>query len=349
MAAEGDNNFIRYIYRGEEGEHNIIPREATHITVDKDVTVVRAFAFQGHPNIVEVICHEKVERIEQYAFNNCPSLRRVVMPGVKIVEFMAFHSSAALTEIECGRLEIIKGYAFVNCESLRSINLSSIRILEMCAFNECLTLVEAKFSNKLESLGWSAFNNCESLERITIPLKDGIITDDDIFAGCKQLKHVDLVEGELHETISALPLEEWKTDMNNEIDSINRILPDTYPGYWDEDERDGNPGEKARAIRRWIRSVLGKIIHYQAEHQHVLNVAATTLQLVLPHDIVNRSVLPFLELPSHTFELAEGGDEDEDEASYSEDSSSGGESEMDEVVNDDDEASFKRRRIAIEQ
>jgi len=53
----------------------------------------------------------------------------------------------------------------------------------------------------------------------------------------------------------------------------------------------------------WIRSVIGKIIHYQAEHQRLLDEeVATTLQLALPRDIVMNSVLPFLELPTYTFE-----------------------------------------------
>ncbi len=84
MADRGDNNFMRYIYRGEEGE--IIPLHATHIFVHESVTVILRSAFEGHPNIVEVICHDAVEKIERYAFYKCPRLRRVVMRGVKIVE-----------------------------------------------------------------------------------------------------------------------------------------------------------------------------------------------------------------------------------------------------------------------
>ena len=112
MADEGDNNIeegttvvrvwdrsrrrmieivvpiITYVYRGEEDE--IIPWEATHITMDEGVTFVRAQAFRGHRNIVEVICHDKVEKIEADAFRYCSSLRRVIMPNVKVVEEGAF-------------------------------------------------------------------------------------------------------------------------------------------------------------------------------------------------------------------------------------------------------------------
>ena len=349
MAAVGGDNFMRYIYRGEEGE--IIPREATHITVAEDCTVVRAFAFYEHPNIVEIICHEKVERIGQRAFRCCPSLRRVVMPGVTFADERAFCECHVLTDVECGKLERMRGCAFDDCESLRSINLPSARTVSEHVFCNCTALVDVKFGSKLERLEDGIFVNCPSFERITIPLKDCIIYDDS-FQDCGNLKHVDLVEGaELREIIAALLLEDWRNDMNEEIDSINHILPNARAGYW-ADNFEGDDGEKAQVIRTWIRSVLRKIIHYQAEHQHVLNVATTTLKLALPHDIVNRSILPFLELPSHTFELAEGGDEDDDEVSYSEGSSSEeeesseeGESGMEEESSNDDEVPSKRQRI----
>ena len=303
MAAEEGNDFIvRYIYRGEEGE--VIPDEATHITVGEDVTFVRARAFRRHPNAIEVICHEKVKTIEREAFFCCHNLRRVIMPGVKIVETIAFAGCKALTDVECGMLEIIGGNAFHLDESLRNINLSSTRIVERYAFSGCLALTDLKFGSKLERFDTAAFHRCFSLERITIPLKDNLITANDTFQVCKSLKQVNLVQGEVHETIAALHLEEWRNDMGEEIDSINQILPTTYAGRYTDDDDEAYRG-KAQTIRTWIRSVLGKIIHYQAEHQLILDEAATTLQLALPHDIVMNNVLSFLKLPSH-FEVEEG-------------------------------------------
>ena len=170
-----------------------------------------------------------------------------------------------------------------------------------------------KFSIKLERIEGGAFYSCASLERITIPLKDGIVTSDDIFAECDNLKHVDHVEG-VHEVVASLLMEGWRNDMNDEIDSIKQILPNTPAGDgWDEDEWDEDVG-KAQVIRTWIRSVLRKIVHYQAEHDRLLNEAAATLQIALPQDIAMSNVLPFLELPSNTFK-AEDLEEDETESS----------------------------------
>ena len=62
-----------------------------------------------------------------------------------------------------------------------------------------------------------------------------------------------------------------------------------------------------------------------------------TLQLPLPQDIVTKSVLLFLELPSYTFEVEEDGNEDNPDDMYANGSYSEGEDSGMEVDNSDDE------------
>ena len=283
-----------YIFTGER-----VPDHVTHVIIDKALKFVRARAFYEHPNIEEVICHDGVEKVELRAFRDCPRLRRVIMPGVIEVEERAIYRCTALTYIVCGKLEIIRQSAFGACKSLNSIDLPSIKIIELNAFLGCTNLTSAKFGKDLESIGQGAFYKCTSLERITLPLKDGVITATayDTFQYCEKLKSVDLVErAVLNETIDALLLEEWKTDINEKIDSISQNLARAHPGSIIHDVG------KARAIRVWITSVLHKIVRYKADHRCYLNEAATALYSALPNDIVIKNILPFLELPSHTFE-----------------------------------------------
>jgi len=193
MSDVGDNNYVRYIYRGEEDED--IPDDVTHVTMREDVTVVRREAFYRHRNIVEVICHDKVEKIEQQAFIDCPSLRRVIMLGVTIVEEAALCFCEALTDVECEKLEIIETSAFYDCKSLVSINLPSAEVVEETAFGCCEALTDVKFGSKLKRIEGTAFLNCPSLGRIAIPLKDGMFDHDNALTGCENLNNVDLVEG----------------------------------------------------------------------------------------------------------------------------------------------------------
>ena len=293
-----------YIFTGRDGER--VPRHVTHVIIAEALKFVPARAFFGHPNIKEVICHDEVEKIEQEAFHHCPSLRRIIMPGVKKVETWAFGISRALSYIECGKLERIGKYAFGGCESLSSIDLPSTKIVKRWAFQGCGNLINANFGKNLESIRALAFHDCPSLERIALPLKFGMTIDDSVFQYCDKLNRVDLVGG-VHETVSALLLEEWKNDMNEEIESVNLILPNTSSGDFRYDDN----GEKAREIRTWITSVLHKYIHYTEKHRSYLNVAAATLQSSLPNDVVLKNVLPFLELPSDTC-AADDDDESDD-------------------------------------
>ena len=279
-----------YIFTGQR-----VPDHVTHVLIDKALKFVAARAFYEHSNIEEVICHAGVEKIEREAFYNCPRLRRVIMSGVKEVEKDAFTWSKALTYLECGKLEIIGQNAFLRCTSLSSVDLLSIKVVESGAFCDCESLTNVKFGIELVSIR-EAFYRCTSLERITLPLKDDLITDDSIFLMCEKLNRVDLVGG-VHETIAAFLMEEWKDDMNGEIDTISQILPNTYSG--------GGVGMsrgKAREIRTWISAVLRKYNNYKAEHRRYVNEAAATLQLALPNDIVHKNILPFVELPPHTFD-----------------------------------------------
>ena len=293
-----DQQIIYHIYMG--GDRDVVPRNATHIRVHKSVKVIPEKTFFRHPNLVELECHDGVDTIEEEAFFECPSLKRVKMPGVKIVKTSAFYHCEALTDVDCDKLETIGGGAFAYCESLRSINLPFVETVEVATFTGCINLVDVTFGDKLESIGEVAFCECPDLTRITIPLKDGMIAYDHVFSGCLKLSSVDLV-GDLHQTIAALHLEEWKDEMSEKIGRINQILPNTdagtpsfdgdYPdeglhpgGPWfdgDTPDEGFQPGEKTRKIRMWITSVLHKMEHYKAEHCTLLKEAATTLELAL--------------------------------------------------------------------
>ncbi len=250
------------------------------------------------------------------AFLACASLRQVIMLGVKIVRADAFNWCADLTDMECGKLELVGVRAFYRCKALRSINLPLVEAVEERAFKYCTALTDAKFGNELGRIEECAFLDCPSLGRITIPLKDGILTSDDVFQGCGDLKHLDLVEGSvLNKTAASLQLEEWRVDMNEELSRINQILPTPACSKNDDVE------DKTRAIRGWITSVLRKIIHYKTEHQRILDDVmdedegvANTLHRALPQDFVRINILPFLELPSHEFELREEEKDGIDEA-----------------------------------
>jgi hypothetical protein len=164
------------------------------------------------------------------------------MPGVKAVEKWAFE------DCEARRI----GYgAFRICASLMGVFLPSVKIVEADAFDGCEDLTDVKFGDKLETIEDWAFYDCPSLERITIPLKNGM----DIFKGCENLEHVKIWLGNawIYRRFTIGELKKWH-EYNNQFNWW--ILPNT------------TVVGKAPLVRMWIELVLRKIVDYNYKQQH---------------------------------------------------------------------------------
>ena len=107
-----------------------------------------------------------------------------------------------------------------------------------------------------------------------IPLKRDMIPFDDIlqqynqFDQCEHLVTVDLVGG-IHTTVASLHMESWRTEMEEEINRINQVLPDSQ-------RRD-----KTDEIMQWMDSVMDKMDHCKALHCRYVKEAITLLELAL--------------------------------------------------------------------
>jgi hypothetical protein len=232
--------------------------------------------------------HDGVEIIENSAFEKCTSLSRIKLTGVRIIGDMAFRFSG-LESVKFGdKLELIGEDAFMGT-SLRHIKIPKVRIIRYFAFSECEQLTDAELSEDLERVEEGAFCRCPHLRRVALPLKDYLFQNDhdpgveEVFyehdfdddgdfissrGGCPELSRVDLVGG-IHKTISSLHLQSWEIEMTQEIDHINRVLPNTHIS------------EKTATIQRWIERVLRRFEHYKSEHYALLEKATTQLELAL--------------------------------------------------------------------
>ena len=272
MAADdGDGIFV---YLGGEQE---VPSGVTHAIIDPSVKTVRRRAFSYRRQLVSVIFHDGVEIIENESFHECESLSgRIKLLGVRGIGERAFRNCFNLSDVEFGdKLKTIGDAAFYRC-SLTSIKISSVRSTKHLAFGYCYQLTEVEFGSDLETIGWHSFHECLRLQRIAIPLKDKLFPFDKYdrrynqFFNCRNLTTVDIVGDEgVRNTISSLLIESWRDEMNEEIDRINRELPDI------------SMTEKAKFIRRWVRSVINRIEHYKAEHNRLLKEHMTQLELAV--------------------------------------------------------------------
>jgi hypothetical protein len=251
-----------FIYEGGRA-----PRHVRHARIDESLTALPEEAFMFCQLLLDVELHNGIEIVERGSFLQCGKLRWITLPGVRVIKNNAFDKCVNLEYVEFGdRLERVETHAFHRCRSLVCIVMPSVRRIFMEAFRECTSLTEATFCDELEEIESYAFACCPNLRRITIPLKHGMIQPD-AFYRCPQLTTVDLVA--IPKTVFYLHLESWKNDTKEEIDRINRVLPDTHSSM------------KTAAIQQWIGSVIQRNEQYKVEHRHLLKEATTLLELAL--------------------------------------------------------------------
>jgi hypothetical protein len=269
MADEGGDDDV-FIYMGGDQE---VPEGVTRAIVDPSVDTIRARAFYNCGQLVSIKIHDGVGTIEEEAFFQCYSLKRIELPGVRIIGAHAFEGcevhGSALEEVEFGdKLDRIGDSAFFLCLSLRNIKIPKVRVIGQCAFWGCYQLTDVELSEDLERIENYAFYSCDDLRSIAIPLKRGMFCRD-VFGECgDNLTQVDLV-GRIHKSISSLHLERWRDEMNEEIGRINQVLPDTDSFYKDE------------AIKDWLVRASTRMEHYTSEHYKLLKDNMTQLELTL--------------------------------------------------------------------
>ena len=77
----GDDVFV---YTGGDQE---VPRDVRRVRIAENVDTIAARTFEECEQLIEVECHNKLKKIEDSAFSNCPCLRLLKkMTGVIEIE-----------------------------------------------------------------------------------------------------------------------------------------------------------------------------------------------------------------------------------------------------------------------
>jgi hypothetical protein len=189
-------------------------------TVPEGVTDIESSAFYGCKSLVAVNIPESVTSIGGSAFEGCTRLKNITVPeGVTVIGGGAFKDCKSIESITVpDGIEVIGSSTFENCKGLLSITIpESVTVIKDRAFAGCgrlsgITVVkEGKkvaprkdefregilkdnkyregFLVSTTSIGWYAFEDCESLTSVTVP--DGAYSiGSHAFKGCKNLKSI---------------------------------------------------------------------------------------------------------------------------------------------------------------
>ena len=143
---------------------------------------------------IRYIIPSSLDRIPKKLFSGCTTISEVVIPNNDMIAVgeNAFEECSNLTTVTIHKnITTIKDHAFFNCSKLQNIDLSKVTTIEQYglaktkltsinlnniegtlgnyAFFNCGSLTNVVLSNKLLTLGQSAFNGCTFLSEIIIP------------------------------------------------------------------------------------------------------------------------------------------------------------------------------------
>ena len=120
----------------------------------------------------ELIDGLPVTRIDHAAFENCTSLRNIVLPlSLNSIGVRAFNGCTRLESVAIPNgVTGIETNAFANCTSLVSFTLpKGLFRIEAGVFSECSGLTTVIFHNNVTHIGSGAFSGCSGLASINIP------------------------------------------------------------------------------------------------------------------------------------------------------------------------------------
>lgn len=150
--------------------------------------------FKGRLLTLENVYHS----IDNQALKNNVKIKSVKLSdSVKEIGNQSFYNCTALRDINLENVSQIRWESFLGCVHLKEITLSSgIRYLGRRSFSGCKRLNCVKFqkSTMLKGIEAGVFQNCESIEEISLP--EGLTEiGNKAFYKCTSLRSVELPEG----------------------------------------------------------------------------------------------------------------------------------------------------------
>ena len=195
------------------------------LAIPDSVTKIGAFAFKNCESLENIEIPEYVTEIGAYAFENCDSLTEFTIPeSVTSLKEAVFLSCDNLkTVLWNHQLKAIFGDTFKSCSSLSTFKYPEttqsepgvfafpdvIEEIRSGAFEDCDSLLRVTLPDSVNIIGEYAFSDCNKLEEVILP--DSVSRlEQGAFYNCDALKNVKLGKGltkisrSLFETCDAL-------------------------------------------------------------------------------------------------------------------------------------------------
>ena len=198
------NTYENGQYLGDESNPyrylvSIIDKDVSTFTIKDGCVSICNNTFEGCNDLYSVTFPTSLQVIGDSAFKNCSTLYIVkaddTRPAIQSIGSYAFYGCEKLTSVEVGQFlaKKIEPYTFYNCLSLEDFFISNVvQIIDSYAFYNCKNLLTTfHIADSLETIGSSAFERCELLERLFFPktLKN---IEASAFKGCNRLSSIQI-------------------------------------------------------------------------------------------------------------------------------------------------------------
>lgn len=171
--------------------------------IPEGITAIEESAFKDCTSLKKVVIPKGCKVIgsgkfffHSHVFGCCSNLEEVIIPDtVEVIEDGAFYGCTSLKKITIpDSVAVIKARTFEGCSSLEKINIpNSVKIIESEAFKECTSLKEVNLPEQLEEIQEEAFYKT-ALSHIFIPKGVRKIRRN-AFEGCSNLEEVVISDG----------------------------------------------------------------------------------------------------------------------------------------------------------
>ena len=215
------------------GEHSFSEcRALESMRLSPNLTLIPERCFCGCNKLMAIEIPDGVTNIDDFAFMYCSAATTLSLPkGLKSVGAQSFYGCRGLKVLSIPNGTIVAVDAFVDCCNLTKIEVAdgntSVKVVDGCLvsysgtalmatpsgnefvkipegivmipgsmFANAYSLKKVALPNTLQSVGYAAFDYCESLEEIEFPVgfstfvSSGVPLSSDAFRGCYALKHV---------------------------------------------------------------------------------------------------------------------------------------------------------------
>lgn len=162
----------------------------------REVTTIGSEAFLNHEKLTAIAFPDKLESIEEEAFNGAALSGELIIPiNVKKIESEAFSRTKITSLIIKPTLVFtLEDAVFSQCHELKTVIFENgIVDLPKNTFHSCSSLEKVDFNNHLETVGNYAFSRCTNLKTINLAQVKSI--SEGAFALCMRLNSITIPFG----------------------------------------------------------------------------------------------------------------------------------------------------------